>query len=146
MLENATFPLPYFSTPDLLHFSELRVHFQNGFAVVSGKRNPQHPVRASTLSLEKCLEKYTDDPAFPWIIENVDVSNPLLDAELCEFWKTSALPYAVKNAVEEIAYQHRRIVSAESSWAQCENDAQRKGVHPFSKPLTLRQYAQQKTG
>lgn len=139
MLENATFPLPYYSKTLDAHFISLTVTLNEGYVSITGDRDPARP------SSQAFVKAYEDaSHSCNWLLKDVDVSNPLLDQELCAFWKNSDLPYAVKNAVEEIAYQHRRIISASEAWHDCEFFALSRGIIPFNKGITLRQYEEAK--
>jgi hypothetical protein len=138
MLEKAVFPLPYYSPSLQAHFSSLTVYESEGNVFIDGQRNPHFPSSYEVQSQENVSHSLT------WLLKAVDISNPLLDRELCEFWKTSDLPLPVKNAVEEIAYQHRRMISASGQWASCEASAKAQNVHPFNQPLTFGQYQTQR--
>jgi hypothetical protein len=53
----------------------------------------------------------------------VNASNPLIDGPLCEFHKTWDGPRGIAGQVELLASQHRRIVSAEGLWQDCQAEA-----------------------
>lgn len=120
MLENATFSIPYTLPFSGVTVTEIQVFADDtGQVYITG------------------TNRTTGDNE---LLDFVDVWNPLDDRELCEFWKHSALPYPVKNAVEQIAYQWRRIISASPQWAKCEASAKAKHIHLSNLPLTLGEY------
>lgn len=125
MLEHATIHTAYTLPQFGLTFTQTKVYQEDGFAIVSG--------------LASLLDGQPVCKDFGWFtIATVDIYNPFLDRDLCNLWAIEHLPFPVKNAVEEIAYQHRRIVSASAVWQSLQTWAIKCGVHPFNLPVNAK--------